>query len=259
MLKCIRLYVLCYGLPKGIKTFISYARNLKFLDRPNYSYLKQLTLIKCSKSNLNEYDFDWEIKVREELFYTTFYKILNNRDYLNISRCYDLRVKKDDRDIIELKYIGNPNSFRINGILRTQGVKGLNKSDKKLFNILNKVIKIQKTPEDYRVYRYVDNNYLINVLKITPSYDLLSTVNKIKKIKGIVKIEKGFMSCAMTNKHIIERNIRLEIKIPKGTYAYITRNVEESEIILANNTRYQILDSSLSYDKKIIIYIGILN
>ena len=61
------LDVLCNELPKGIKTFISYARNLKFLDRPNYSYLKQL-LIKCSKSNLNEYDFDWEIKVREEKF-----------------------------------------------------------------------------------------------------------------------------------------------------------------------------------------------
>ena len=62
----------------------------------------------------------------------------------------------------------------------------------------------------------------------------------------------------MRNKHIIERNIKLEIKIAKGTYAYITRNINESEIILANNTRYQILDSSLGLNKVIFIYIGIL-
>ena len=39
----------------------------------------------------------------------------------------------------------------------------------------------------------------------------------------------------MTNNHVIERNIQLEIKIPKGTNAYITKNKDESEIILRNN------------------------
>ena len=66
------------------------------------------------------------------------------------------------------------------------------------------------------------------------------------------------MSCAMTDKHIIERNIKLDIKIPKGTYAYITRNFEESEIILANGTKYQILDANLGFKNIINIYIGIL-
>lgn len=253
----ISLDTLCKGLPYEIKRFISYSRDLKFLDRPNYSYLKKL-LRQCSKYNLDEFDFDWEIKLREALFSITFFKTINNRDFSNLSRGYDSKVEEDDRDIIESKYIGNPNSFRINEILRTKGVTGLNKSDKKLYDTLNKVIRLQKTIEDYKVYRYVDNFYLINVLNITPSNDLLKIVNQIKRIKGIIKIEKGFMSCAMTNKHIIERNIKLEIKIAKGTYAYITRNENESEIILANNTRYQILDANLGLNKVIFIYIGIL-
>ena len=142
--------------------------------------------------------------------------------------------------------------------MRTKGVNGLTKSDKRLYNTLNRVIKIQKTTEDYKAYRYVDNNYLINALYITPSNYLNNTLYQIKKLKGIVKIEKGFMSCAMTDKHIIERNIKLDIKIPKGTYAYITRNFEESEIILADGTKYQILDANLGFKNIINIYIGIL-
>ena len=253
----ISLDVLCLGLPEEIKQFISYSWNLGFYEKPNYFYLKSL-LRNCTKSNLEEYDFDWEIKLREEIFSVTFFKSINNKEFTNLSIGYDIKVKEDDRDIIEKKYIGNPNSFRINEILRTKGVYGLTKSDKKLYNTLNRVIKIQKTTEDYKAYRYVDNKYLTNVLYITPSNNLIYTVNQIKKLKGIVKIEKGFMSCAMTDKHIIERNIKLDIKIPKGTYAYITRNLQESEIILANGTKYQILDAYLGYNKIINIYIGIL-
>ena len=50
----------------------------------------------------------------------------------------------------------------------------------------------------------------------------------------------------------------MQIKIPKGTHSYITENKEESEIILPNNIKYQILNAKL--DKNIIIIdIGILS
>ena len=62
----------------------------------------------------------------------------------------------------------------------------------------------------------------------------------------------------MTDKHIIERNVKLEIKIPKGTNAYITQNKDESEIILGVNTEYKIL-SAIIADDKIQIEICILN
>lgn len=71
----ISLETLCKGLPYGIQRFIQYSRNLKFYDRPNYDYLRQL-LRSCSKSNLNEYDFDWITKKREEIFNLTFFKTL---------------------------------------------------------------------------------------------------------------------------------------------------------------------------------------
>ena len=254
----ISLDELCKGLPNNIKLFISYARNLKFDEKPNYLYLRNL-LDYSTNSDLDEYDFDWIIKYREQLFNQTFFKNLNNKDFENISNNSDLLVQKDDRDIIEEKYIGNPNSFRINSILRKEGVKGLNKSDKELYDTLNRVIRLQKTSEDYNAYRYVGKQYLIDELKIIPSNDLNYTINEIIKIKGITKIEKGFMSCAITNNHIIEHPFRLEIKIPKGIYAYITKNIKESEIILLNNTKYQILGSKLGYNNIIIIYIGILN
>ena len=80
----------------------------------------------------------------------------------------------------------------------------------------------------------------------------------IRQQIGTIKIEKGFMSCFMTENHIIERNIILEIKIPKGTRAYISRNKIESEIILPCNTKYQVMDAKIS-NNIIQIDIDILN
>lgn len=55
------LDILCSGLPKEIMTFIQYARNMKFEDRPNYSYLRNLVR-KMARNNGLEMDynkFDW--------------------------------------------------------------------------------------------------------------------------------------------------------------------------------------------------------
>ena len=80
----------------------------------------------------------------------------------------------------------------------------------------------------------------------------------IKKQIGSRKIEKGLMSCYMTENHLIVRNIQLEIKIPKGTRAYITRNTEESEIILPCNTEYEVTGVE-AINNIIKIYITIIN
>ena len=55
---------LCQGLPDDFKTFIQYARELKFEDRPDYNYLRNL-LSKISKNNklvFNYNKFDWQVK-----------------------------------------------------------------------------------------------------------------------------------------------------------------------------------------------------
>ena len=60
----INLYELFQGLPDEFKTFIQYSRELKFEDRPDYNYLRNL-LRKISKNNklvFNCKKFDWQVE-----------------------------------------------------------------------------------------------------------------------------------------------------------------------------------------------------
>ena len=84
-----------------------------------------------------------------------------------------------------------------------------------------------ETEDDYLAYRYVDNNYLRETFNFVPTNDTNYNLQKIKEQISSIKIEKGFISCFMNDKHVIERDILLELKIPKGTNAYITPNTEE--------------------------------
>ena len=55
---------LCQGLPDEFKTFIQYARDLKFEDRPDYSYLREIIRQICEKEHLtfNYNKYDWILK-----------------------------------------------------------------------------------------------------------------------------------------------------------------------------------------------------
>ncbi len=55
---------LCQGLPDEFKTFIQYARDLKFEDRPDYSYLREIIRQICEKNHLtfNYNKYDWILK-----------------------------------------------------------------------------------------------------------------------------------------------------------------------------------------------------
>ena len=64
----ISLDTLCQGLPDEFKTFIQYARNLKFEETPDYSYLKRLIKQICEKNKLSfDYNkFDWNLERNED-------------------------------------------------------------------------------------------------------------------------------------------------------------------------------------------------
>ena len=252
---------LCEGLPLEIKEFIKYSQNLSFIETPNYNYLRDL-LNNIAKNNniiLTKNNYDWILDKQIKKIEKTNFKKLNDLEFINLSGVANSCVGNDDKKLINKEYIKSQKSFVINNILRTKGILGLNEEQYKLFYILNKVIKSLNTEEDYMAYRYVDNNYIKSVFLFNPTTDINYNISKIKEQIGTIKIEKGFMSCFMTNKHIIERNIILQIKIPKGTNAYITDNKDESEIILNCNTEYQILDALL-YNKDIIqINVCIIN
>ena len=58
------LDTLCQGLNDSFKVFIQYARDLKFEDRPDYSYLKAILRKMCEKAHLTfDYNkYDWILK-----------------------------------------------------------------------------------------------------------------------------------------------------------------------------------------------------
>ena len=241
---------LCEGLPLGIRNFIEYSWKLDFYEKPNYYYLSNL-LKECEESSivmpasLNDDNCSIVSVVPNDINKKeTEFVQLSHSNFITASEIANSVVGIEDRDIIEERYLKNKDSFRFNNILRTVGPFGLDEKDLELFNALNNAINSYKTKENYLVYRYVDNEYLKHVFNFIP-FDITYNLAMIKQQIGTIKIEKAFMSCFMTDKHIIEREIKLKVNIPKGIYAYITRNEEESEIILPYNTEYQIKDANI--------------
>ena len=167
-------------------------------------------------------------------------------------------IENEDLKIIERYYTKNKNSQVFNNKLRMFGPMALSEEDIKLYNALMRAINSNRTKENYIVQRFVRNDYLENTFNFKPSFDIYYNLMVIKSQIGSRKIEKGFMSCYMTENHFIVRNILLEIKIPKGTRAYITRNKEESEIILPCNTEYEVTGAEV-INNIIKIYITIIN
>lgn len=62
-----QLQDLCKGFPEETQTFITYSRELRFEDRPDYSYLKKLIKqISDNNSVKFDYEFDWALRKNEE-------------------------------------------------------------------------------------------------------------------------------------------------------------------------------------------------
>ena len=85
------LEVLCQGFPDEFKTFIQYARDLKFEDRPDYSYLKNLLRQICEKNQLtfNYNKYDWILKKSAEL---------NNEEHKENSKNKEDKEKEKEKE-----------------------------------------------------------------------------------------------------------------------------------------------------------------
>ena len=246
----ISLNDLCFGLSFNLWEFIAYSWNLKFHEKPNYNYLRDL-LINLD-SLLLPIIKTYKIKVKKN------FKEMTNREFDQESVIANFFLPVEDLKIIERDYVKNTNSQVFNNKLRMFGPMGLNEEEIQLYNALMRAIYSNRTKENYLVHRFVWNDYLENVFNFKPSSDIYYNFMMIKNQIGSRKIEKGFMSCYMTENHLIVRNIQLEIKIPKGTRAYITRNKAESEIILPCNTEYEVKGAKV-FNNIIKIFITIIN
>ena len=85
------LNVLCQGFPEEFITFIQYARDLKFEDRPDYSYLKNLLRQMCEKNQLsfNYNKYDWILKKNSEA---------NNEEHKEGNKNKDEKDKDKDKE-----------------------------------------------------------------------------------------------------------------------------------------------------------------
>ncbi len=51
---------LCHGFPEETQTFITYARELRFEDKPDYSFLRNLIKKMAERDSIKfDFEFDW--------------------------------------------------------------------------------------------------------------------------------------------------------------------------------------------------------
>jgi len=59
--------VLCKGFPSEFATYLNFCRSLRFDDKPNYSYLRQLFRNLFHREGyIHDYIFDWTIQIKEQ-------------------------------------------------------------------------------------------------------------------------------------------------------------------------------------------------
>jgi len=64
--KATSIEVLCKDLPEEFSTYISYVRNLKFPEKPDYSYLRKLFKDAMQKlGHQFDYKYDWTILAKK--------------------------------------------------------------------------------------------------------------------------------------------------------------------------------------------------
>jgi serine/threonine protein kinase len=121
---------LCKGFPNEFVTFLSYSRNLKFEDKPDYGYLRNLLKDLFVKSGYEwDYQYDWNIlarKKKEEKLHGETHeeqKIDNEKkDPLKNNQVGEDQVKKDGKDIKN-----NTSMLAVKTNDKPQGVNGQNK------------------------------------------------------------------------------------------------------------------------------------
>lgn len=125
--------------------------------------------------------------------------------------------------------------------------------DIKVIETLDKIIDRNKSNKNLLLYRNVNLKYfdvfgIDDKLKSGLEDGLSDEVEQAQAIfDNIIKNktvfqEKGFMSTSYDKElnAFTGCNVHIEIKVPKGYNMYVTDNVNESEVILKRNTKYNV-------------------
>lgn len=182
-----------------------------------------------------------------------------NRNYKQLSleefKKMHHTVSKEERRILYGRshfsgYINSSNARKLNGLLRSG--ETLNAEYQEIADTLSALIQRNAIPEDISATRYVRQDAMQSIIGVEPPKPSLklSKEEYFRKFdaipdqisKGRIYTEKGFLSVSgVADKNVmVDKMVQLNIKIPKGTPAYITTNYKESEIILDRGTRLEI-------------------
>lgn len=151
-------------------------------------------------------------------------------------------------------YIATGNSFDINKAFRNREPNLLREVDLITSKTLDEVIKSNKTPYNIKGFRKVNLDWVSNFIKnadIPKTYDSIQDVsNALNSIIGHQYEELGFSSISVNpNMNVFSnRRVQLDIEIPKGSNAYLTMNVQESELIMGRGTIFELKESSVIKD-----------
>lgn len=151
-------------------------------------------------------------------------------------------------------YIATGNSFDINRAFRNKEPNLLREVDLITSKTLDEVIKSNKTPYNIKGFRKVNLDWVSNFIKnadIPKTYDSIQDVSDaLNSIIGHKYEELGYSSISVNpNMNVFSnRRVQLDIEIPKGSNAYLTLNVQESELIMGRGTIFELKESSVIED-----------
>lgn len=151
-------------------------------------------------------------------------------------------------------YIATGNSFDINRAFRNKELNLLREVDLITSKTLDEVIKSNKTPYNIKGFRKVNLDWVSNFIKnadIPKTYDSIQDVSDaLNSIIGHKYEELGYSSISVNpNMNVFSnRRVQLDIEIPKGSNAYLTLNVQESELIMGRGTIFELKESSVIED-----------
>lgn len=151
-------------------------------------------------------------------------------------------------------YIATGNSFDINRAFRNKEPNLLKEVDLITSKTLDEVIKSNKTPYNIKGFRKVNLDWVSNFIKnadIPKTYDSIQDVSDaLNSIIGHKYEELGYSSISVNpNMNVFSnRRVQLDIEIPKGSNAYLTMNVQESELIMGRGTIFELKESSVIKD-----------
>lgn len=151
-------------------------------------------------------------------------------------------------------YIATGNSFDINRAFRNKEPNLLREVDLITSKTLDEVIKSNKTPYNIKGFRKVNLDWVSSFIEnanIPKTYDSIQDVSDaLNSIRGHRYEELAYSSISVNpNMNVFSnRRVQLDIEIPKGSNAYLTMNVQESELIMGRGTIFELKKSSVIKD-----------